>query len=71
MKGNVVDYHFFIENFGDTLNHLEKNGRELLEDCKTDKLKFSEAEAEGYLRAIITIKNQFKDDIEYTIHNKK
>lgn len=65
IKGDVEDYKNFIDGFIETLYHFENNGREMLEDCKSDKLKFSEAEAEGFLRAVITIKNQFKQDVKY------
>lgn len=65
IKGNAKDYKDFINDFTETLNHLERSGRDLIEDCKSDKLKFSEAEAEGFLRAIITVKNQFQNDFKY------
>ena len=65
IKGSVEDYKDFINGFIETLEEFETNGRDMLEDCKSDKLKFSEAEAEGFLRAVITIKNQFKHDLKY------
>ena len=65
IKGSVEHYENFIDEFIETLEDFESNGRDMLEDCKSNKLKFSEAEAEGFLRAVITIKNHFKQNAQY------
>jgi len=62
---NVDAYKEFLEGFTETLEMMEENGRTMLKECSEDKLKFSEAEAEGFLRAVITIKNTFENDIKY------
>jgi len=65
IKGSVENYKDFTEEFIRTLDQFEHNGRELLRDCKSDELKFSEAEAEGFLRAVITIRNEFKEELKH------
>ena len=65
IKGNVEQYKNFIDGFIETLESFEKDGRQMLKDCKEDKLKFSEVEAEGFLRGIITVKNQLKEDLRW------
>ncbi len=62
-RNDFKDYIKAIEGFADSLDNLEDTGRECLKQSTEEKLKFSEAEAEGFLRAIITVKNYFKDDM--------
>jgi hypothetical protein len=65
IKGDVQSYKNFIANMLSDIEFTEQNGRDMLNDSKNEKLKFSEAEAEGFLRGVITIRNQIKDDLKY------
>lgn len=61
--GPADEYIKAIKEFYDSLDHIEETAKECLKESIENKLKFSEAEAEGFLRCIITVKNYFKDDM--------
>ena len=65
IKGNVKEYKDFLEGFKETLDRFEIDGKTLLEDMKENGLSLNQAESEGFLRAVITIKNTLIDDMKY------
>ena len=62
MKGDVQEYKEWIDGLDETLTFMLDNAREMISDAKEEKLTVNQIEAEGYLRGIITIKNQIESD---------
>ena len=62
IKGNIQEYEAWVDGLEDTLRYIESNAREMIKDSKDEGLTINAVEAEGFLRGIITVKNQIESD---------
>ena len=62
MKGDIQDYKDWVDGLDETLSFMVDNAREMIADAKEEKLTVNQIEAEGFLRGLITVKNQIESD---------
>lgn len=65
IKGNVEEYKEWIEGLDETIAYLEKDAKEIVEDNKKEGLTINAIEGEGFLRGILTLKNQIVADKQW------
>ena len=62
IKGNIEDYQDWVDGLDETISFMEQNARDLIKDSKEEGLTVNVIEGEGFLRGILTLKNQIVAD---------
>lgn len=62
IKGNIQEYKDWVDGLNETLSFMEQNAKDIIKDSKEEGLTVNSIEAEGFLRGIITVKNQIESD---------
>ena len=62
IKGNIQEYKDCVDGIDETISFMLENAKEIIKNSKEEGLTVNAIEAEGFLRGIITIKNQIKSD---------
>lgn len=58
ITGNIQEYVDWIEGLDETMESLINDARKYIEDFDEENLTINKIESEGFLRGLITVKNQ-------------
>jgi len=62
IKGNIQEYKDWVDGLDETLSFMLQNAKDMIKDSKEEGLTVNAIEAEGFLRGVITVKNQIDSD---------
>ena len=65
IKGNIQEYKDWVEGLDETISSMIKDTKDMIKDSKKEGLTVNGIESEGFLRGLITVKNQIDSDKQW------